>query len=62
MKVFDAILATRISRLIGYEQKSLASPDATLLDIFPGTGNSTLSGVDASPYSAMKCAPVAAAV
>ena len=49
-----------IRRYFGVENKSLATPDAWLSDLFGATPS--LSGVNVSPYTAMTCAPVSCAV
>jgi HK97 family phage portal protein len=51
---------SKFKNLIGLEQKSLATPDAWLTDLFGATPSA--AGISVTPRSAMSCAPVRAAV
>ena len=52
---------SRFQKFLGLETKSLASPEAWLLDIF-GAQSASASGISVTPRTAMECAPVRAAV
>lgn len=56
----QSALALRFKSLFGFETKSLATPDASLLELFGAMPAS--SGVVVTPRSAMTCTPVRAAV
>lgn len=56
-----AQFSSKFRQLLGIEKKaSLAAPDAFLLDLFGATG--TNAGIQVSPRTAMRCAPVHCAV
>lgn len=50
-------LKSRFQKFLGRETKSLASPEAWLLDIF-GAQSPSASGITVTPRTAMECAPV----
>ena len=54
---FGMSLKSRFQKFLGRETKSLASPEAWLLDIF-GAQSPSASGITVTPRTAMECAPV----